>query len=96
MLKKDLVLAFGLSGGCLNNKQIFFDGSKLAKTRNSLFDGFNIYCSGVLFATGLGSVLVIDKDRKYLGTIMPCKKLLNVVLILKKNIFTLLAQMFWK
>jgi gluconolactonase len=47
------------------------------KKRNGLFDGLKVHSSGVVFATGPGGVLVIDKDGLHLGTIMPGKKTAN-------------------
>lgn len=48
---------------------VFFDGSVLSKSRQGLFDGLKIHSSGVIFATGPGGVLVIDKQGNHLGTI---------------------------
>mgnify|MGYP001568226966 CR=1 FL=1 len=75
--KKSVIYSFDLINGMLENKRIFFDGTELGKYRNGLFDGLKVHSSGVLFATGPGGVLIIDKNGKHLGTVMPGKSTAN-------------------
>lgn len=49
---------------------LFFDGTALMQNRKGLFDGLKVHSSGVLFATGPGGVLIIDRNGKHLGTIL--------------------------
>ncbi|MDA0985003.1 MAG: SMP-30/gluconolactonase/LRE family protein [Bacteroidetes bacterium] len=75
--KNSIIAAFDLKKGALKNKRVFFDGNDLQKTRRSLFDGLKVHSSGTVFATGPGGVLVLDKNGKHLGTIMPGKSTAN-------------------
>lgn len=75
--KNNVVIAFDYSDGHLENKRVFFDGNQLGKIRKGLFDGLKVHSSGVVFATGPGGVLVLDKDGEHLGTIMPGKSTAN-------------------
>ena len=72
-----IIAAFDLENGLLKNKRTFFDGSVLAQPRQGLFDGLRVHSSGVVFATGPGGVLVLDKSGKHLGTVMPGKSTAN-------------------
>ena len=75
--QNSIVAAFDLKNGTLENKRVFFDGNELGKTRRGLFDGLKVHSSGVIFATGPGGVLLLDKNGKHLGTIMPGKSTAN-------------------
>ena len=75
--QNSIIAAFDLKKGALKNKRVFFDGNNLQKTRRGLFDGLKVHSSGTVFATGPGGVLVLDKNGKHLGTIMPGKSTAN-------------------
>jgi len=75
--QNSIIAAFDLKKGALKNKRVFFDGNDLQKTRRGLFDGLKVHSSGTVFATGPGGVLVLDKNGKHLGTIMPGKSTAN-------------------
>jgi len=75
--QNSIIAAFDLKKGTLKNKRVFFDGNDLQKTRRGLFDGLKVHSSGTVFATGPGGVLVLDKNGKHLGTIMPGKSTAN-------------------
>jgi len=57
--------------------RVFFDGSRLFKTRKGLPDGLKVDAAGHLFATGPGGVLVFAPDGTHLGTILTGQKTAN-------------------
>ena len=57
--------------------RVFFDGSRLFKTRKGLPDGLKVDAAGHLFATGPGGVLVFTPDGTHLGTILTGQKTAN-------------------
>ena len=83
--RNNIIVAYDLLDGVLKNKRIFFDGNEMMEKRNGLFDGLKVHSSGVVFATGPGGVLVIDKNGLQLGTIMPGKKTANCEFDLKEE-----------
>ncbi len=72
-----IINVYEISNDTLVNEKIFFDGSKLAKTKKGLFDGLKVHSSGTVFATGPGGVLIIDSNGKHLGTINPGSRVAN-------------------
>ena len=72
-----IIKIYEISNDTLINEKVFFDGSKLTKTKKGLFDGLKIHSSGTIFATGPGGVLIIDDTGKHLGTIYPGSKVAN-------------------
>ena len=64
-----VIIAVDLTSGDYETS-LFFDGTNLTKDRKGLFDGLKTHSSGVIFATGPGGVLVIDRNGKHLGTIL--------------------------
>jgi gluconolactonase len=89
--KKSVIYSFDLINGMLENKQIFFDGTELGKYRKGLFDGLKVHSSGIIFATGPGGVLVIDKTGKHLGTVMPGNSTANCTFDSQENYLYLTA-----
>ena len=83
--RNSIIVAYDLVDNGLKNRRVFFDGNEMMKKRNGLFDGLKVHSSGVVFATGPGGVLVIDKDGFHLGTIMPGKKTANCGFDLKEE-----------
>ena len=75
--KNAIIAAFDLVDGELINQRVFFDGKTIKRNGSGLFDGLKVHSSGVLFATGPGGVLIIDKDGKHLGTVMQGKSTAN-------------------
>lgn len=74
---KNVIVAFDLVKGRLENERVFFDGTALGKERPGNFDGLRMHSSGIIFSTGPGGVLLIDSDGTHLGTILPGKRTAN-------------------
>ena len=64
-----IIMKYELSEDGVKNPRIFFDGKKLAKKDEGLFDGLKVHPSGNLFATGPGGVLIIKENGDHIGTI---------------------------
>lgn len=75
--KKNLIMAFDIVDGRFVNERVFFDGTSLGKTRRGNFDGLKVHSSGIIFSTGPGGVLLLDKQGAHLGTILPGKATAN-------------------
>ena len=64
-----IIMKYELSEDGVKNPRIFFDGKKLAKKDEGLFDGLKVHPSGNVFATGPGGVLIIKENGDHIGTI---------------------------
>ena len=64
-----IIMKYDLSEDGVKNPRIFFDGKKLAKKDEGLFDGLKVHPSGNVFATGPGGVLIIKENGDHIGTI---------------------------
>ena len=64
-----IIMKYELSEDGVKNPRIFFDGKKLAKKDEGLFDGIKVHPSGNVFATGPGGVLIIKENGDHIGTI---------------------------
>ena len=64
-----IIMKYELSEDGVKNPRIFFDGKKLAKKDEGLFDGLKVHPSGNVFATGPGGVLIIKENGEHIGTI---------------------------
>ena len=62
-------MKYELSEDGVKNPRIFFDGKKLTKKDEGLFDGLKVHPSGNVFATGPGGVLIIKENGDHIGTI---------------------------
>jgi gluconolactonase len=67
--------------GILENGRVFFDCTSLqGEGVRGLPDGMKVNSDGVVFATGPGGVLVLDKEGKHIGTINPGVAVANVAI----------------
>ena len=64
-----IIMKYELSEDGVKNPRIFFNGKKLAKKDEGLFDGLKVHPSGNVFATGPGGVLIIKENGDHIGTI---------------------------
>ena len=64
-----IIMKYELSEDGVKNPRVFFDGKKLAKKDEGLFDGLKVHPSGNVFATGPGGVLIIKENGDHIGTI---------------------------
>ena len=64
-----IIMKYELSEDGVKNPRIFFDGKKLTKKDEGLFDGLKVHPSGNVFATGPGGVLIIKENGDHIGTI---------------------------
>ena len=62
-----IIMKYELSEDGVKNPRIFFDGKKLAKKDEGLFDGLKVHPSGNVFATGPGGVLIIKENGDHIG-----------------------------
>lgn len=93
--EKPVWMAFDvLENGSIANERIFFDAAHLVKKEKGLPDGLKINRKGILFASGPGGILIINKEGRHLGTIKTGQATSNCAFNDDESILYITADMY--
>lgn len=93
--KNPVLMAYDvLENGNTANARVFFDASQLAETDRGVPDGMKVNREGIIFTTGPGGVLIIDKAGKHLGTIKTGQPTANCAFNEDESMLYMTANMY--